>query len=62
MANFEMTTACHLLGQFGGKKIITIAYEKEVVKAMHSILYQPHCTVTKSLQLPKVRSLIIPWG
>jgi len=48
MTDYEITFAMHMLNTEGNKKIITIAYENEMITGRSGALYKPHRLVNDS--------------
>jgi putative intracellular protease/amidase len=61
-ADFEMTFTLHVLATRVEKEIVNIAYEKQPVKSICGVLYQPLFKVKEALYLDYVDGLIIPGG
>ena len=62
MADFETTLCTHILGMYGKKEIVAIAYSKDVVTSKPGMTYYPKATVLEALEYDDVEALIIPGG
>lgn len=62
MADFEMTLPLTVAGLWLEKELITVAYEKEIIKSKPGVQYMPHSTVKEALDFEDVDGLIIPGG
>lgn len=58
MTDFEVTLACHFLNT----KIVSIAYDKKVIRSFSGLKYYPDATVKEALQYTDVEGIIIPGG
>ncbi|MBM7613718.1 DJ-1/PfpI family protein [Alkaliphilus hydrothermalis] len=62
MADFEITLATHLLGINGGKKIMTIAYEKKLIKSRAGMTYLPDIMVKDVVIDEETEGILITGG
>lgn len=62
MADFELTYAASLVGQYSGHEIVPLSYDGKPVKAVSGLEYTARMTVSDALELTDVEGLIIPGG
>ena len=62
MADFEITFSSHLLGACAGKEIITVAYEKNIIKSRSGMEYRAKTSVAEACGFSDVEALVITGG